>query len=122
MIIRALTPQGDWTFGNGTSNYLTDIPAIGENIKTRILSWLGNCFFDTGAGIDWLNRLSLLNQKELLEVDLRRIIFQSYGVTGIESFSLTSSPITRKFIATYTVSTIFSQNFTATVIQEIGNA
>ena len=117
MIFRNLTSSGDWTFGSGKGNYLTGNPAIGLNIKTRILSWLNDCFFDTTAGIDWANRLGSKNQRALLESDLRRIILQSFGVTGISSLS--TSLTGRGFSATYTINTIFSQGYTATVTQEL---
>ena len=86
MIFRNLDENHDWTFGSGKANYISNNAAIGLNIKTRILSWLGDCFFDEAAGIDWTNRLGSKDQRALLELDLRRIILQSFGVTGIISF------------------------------------
>ena len=116
MIIRDLDANRDWTFGSGISNYIAGNSAIGLNIETRILSWLGDCFFDTGAGIDWANRLGAKNQRALLELDLRRIILQSYGVTGILNFDTVVTG--RAFSATYTISTIFSATYTASIAQE----
>lgn len=117
MIIRNLDQNGDWSFGQGLSNYIAANPAIGLNIKTRLLSWVGDCFFDTLAGVDWTNRLSLKNQKRILDAELRRIILQSYGVTGIVSFS--SSLTDRSFTASYEVNTIFSQSYVDTITQGI---
>lgn len=117
MIFRNLNANHDWTFGSGLGNYITANAAIGLNIETRLLSWLGDCFFDTTAGIDWANRLGSKNQRALLELDLRRIILQSYGVTGIVSFDTNLTG--RNFTANYTVNTIFSQGYSATVTQEI---
>jgi hypothetical protein len=109
MIIRNIDENLDWTFGKGIGCYLRENAAIGLNIKTRILSWLNDCFFDPQAGIDWINRLGSKNQRTLLELDLRRIILQSEGVTGILSFD--SMLINRAFTANYSVQTIFSQSF-----------
>jgi len=106
MIIRNLDQNGDWVFGQGNGNYLTQNNAIGLNIKTRLLSWVGDCFFDLGAGIDWLNRLSKKNQRQLLENDIRRVILQSYGVVGIVNFGTDLTG--RKFSANYSVNTIYS--------------
>lgn len=117
MIIRNLNGNHDWTFGYGLSNYISGNMAIGLNIETRILSWVGDCFFDTTAGIDWANRLGSKNQRALLESDLRRIILQSYGVTGIVSFDTVLTG--RAFSASYTINTIFSQGYSATVTQEL---
>lgn len=117
MIFRNLDLNGDWSFGQGKSNYIATNPAIGLNIRTRILSWLNDCFFDLNAGIDWANRLGSKNQKALLENDLRRIILQSFGVTGILTF--TSELNGRRFTANYSVQTIFSKSYTDTITQEI---
>lgn len=117
MIFRNLDANGDWEYGQGLSNYIAANAAIGLNIRTRILSWLGDCFFDTAAGIDWLNRLGSKNQQALLELDLRRIILQSYGVTGIVSFSTVLED--RIFRANYSVNTIFSAAYVDSVQKEI---
>ncbi len=117
MIFRNLDADGDWTFGSGRGNYIAGNPAIGLNIKTRILSWVGDCFFNQGAGIDWVNRLGSKNQRALLELDLRRIILQSFGVTGIISVATVLN--NRNFTANYSVNTIFSQEYIDSITQGI---
>lgn len=119
MIFRNLDSNGDFTFGRGVANYINQNAAIGLNIKTRILSWVGDCFFDTGAGIDWANRLGSKNQRALLELDLKRIILQSSGVTGIVSFDTNLTG--RSFTANYTVNTIYSKGYSNSVSMELGN-
>lgn len=114
---RNLSPGGDWLFGNGLANYVDKNAAIGLNIQTRILSWVGDCFFDKLAGIDWTNRLGSKNQRTLLELDLRRIILQSYGVTGI--VSLNTILTGRAFTANYSVDTIYTKDYVNTVTKEI---
>lgn len=117
MIIRNIDENGDWLFGQGKGNYLAGNPAIGLNIKTRLLSWVGDCFFDTLAGVDWTNRLSLKNQKQILDAELRRIILQSYGVTGIVSFSSTLQVESRGYTANYELTTIFSKSYIDSITQ-----
>lgn len=118
MIFRDLDANHDWLFGRGKANYINGNAAIGLNIETRILSWVGDCFFDTTAGIDWVNRLGSKNQRALLELDLRRIILQSSGVTGIVSFDTNLTG--RAFTANYTINTIFSANYSNSVSMELG--
>lgn len=117
MIFRNLDSDNDWNFGASKANFARDKLAIGLNIKTRINSWVGDCFFDLPAGIDWWNRLGSKDQRQLLELDLRRIILQSEGVTSIESFDTTLQG--RIFSATYTVNTVLSEAFTDTLTLEI---
>lgn len=106
MIFRALDENHDWRWGKGKADFLTTNEAIGMNIKTRLLSWVGDCFFDQNAGIDWWNRLGSKNQRILLELDLKRIILQSDGVIGIVEFQ--TNLVGRRFSASYTVNTRFT--------------
>lgn len=109
MIFRNLDSEGDWTFGKGLNNYVKNENAVKLNIRTRLYSWLGDCFFAVDEGIDWYNRLGLKNQKELLELDLRTLILQSEGVTGIINFETLLN--NRNFTANYTIQTIYSSEF-----------
>lgn len=109
MIFRSLDSDGDWQFGRGKNDYLAGDAAIGLNVRTRIMSWVNDCFFDLTAGIDWNNRIGKTNQKALLELDLRRIILTSEGVTGIIDVSTQLSG--RSFSASYDIQTINSQSF-----------
>lgn len=120
MIFRTLTTNHDWTFGAGKGNYASGDIAIGLDINTRILSWIGDCFFDQTAGIDWVNRLGSYNQKTLLENDIRSIILKSYGVTGILNFD--ASLVGRDFSATYNIITINSPSFINTLNTSLYNA
>lgn len=117
MIFRNLDPSGDWQFGKGKGDYVDQNAAIGLNIKTRILSWVGDWFLDQKAGIDWTNRLGSKSQRGLLETDLRRIILQSEGVTAIVEFDTFQEG--RNFTANYSVNTIFSKEYRDSLTVEI---
>jgi hypothetical protein len=117
MIFRSLDSNGDWNFGRGQTDYLQSNAAIGANIQTRVLSWLNDCFFSMNAGIDWLNRLGDAGQRDLLELDIRRIIQQSTGVTGITKVDIIING--RALTATYNIDTIFSQSYINSVTQQI---
>lgn len=110
MIMRNLDGNGDWTFGRGLGNYVRAERAINLNLQTRLKSWVGNCFFDLPAGIDWETRLDK-NQKENLLNDLRVLILQSYGVVGINSVAANFDAHTRALRVTYDIQTIYSQSF-----------
>ena len=110
MIFRNLDANGDWVFGNGNGDFVQKDAAISLNIKTRLYSWLNDCFFDLNAGIDWLNRLGSKNQRTLLELDIRRIILSSEGVTGIVSFDTVLNS-QREFTGSYNIKTIYSPSY-----------
>lgn len=119
MKFRNLDANGDWTFGQGLSNYVTGNTAIGLNISTRIKSWVNDCFFAMNAGIDWKTRLGSKTQITLLESDLKRIILSSYGVTAITAFSFSVNEQTREYTVNYTINTIFSQGYQQSVTQGV---
>lgn len=109
MIFRSLDINGDWVFGSGKAAYATGDIAIGLNIRTRILSWLNDCFFAQTSGIDWINRLGMKKQEDLLDLDLRRMITTSYGVAQL--ISLDTSITERRFSGRYEITTIFSPSY-----------
>lgn len=117
MLFRTLDADGDWTFGKGFSNLATKNDAVALNIRTRILSWVGDCFFDMRAGIDWVNRLGSKNQVGLLDLDLRRLIITTQDVTELTQFDTVNQ--NRGFTGSYTVNTTFGQEYSDTVKLEI---
>lgn len=114
MIFRAITSNGDWLFGKGINNYLTGENAVEANIKTRILSWVGDCFFSLASGIDWSNRLDVGQQQALTE-EIKSNILQAFGVVGITSVLAIFNGQTRNIRITYDIQTIYSTSFRRTI-------
>lgn len=110
MIFRQLDSNGDWTFGKGKSNYAQNAEAVAVNIRTSLLSWVGDCFFDLKFGVDW-TRLLDTGQQENLQIALQTIILQSYGVVGVTAVSAAFNQNTRNLDVQYNATTIFSQSF-----------
>lgn len=107
MIIRGLDSEGDWIFGINQNAYKAKQDAVMQNIETKIREWVGDCFFNNNAGIDWLNRFGF-SQKEQLEAELQSLIAQCYGVVSVDQIS--ASLVGRDFSVTYTVQTFYSQS------------
>ncbi len=108
MRVRSNNPStNDWTFGKGASNYLQGNLAVGQLIKTRVLSFLGDCFFDTTTGIDWFQ---FLGGKNVIQLNLAisSTILNTPNVTGIIQFNVNLNHITRLFSVSYTVQTTYS--------------
>lgn len=70
MIVRALDSNGDWTFGAGQNNYARNQNAVALLFQMRILSFLGDCFFDTASGIAWFTYLSSTGSQNQLALKL----------------------------------------------------
>lgn len=103
MIVRSVNTLGDWEFGKGKSDYKRDIKAVSQNIKTRLQSFFGDCFFDLSAGIDWFNLLAP-NQLNELKLAIAASILNTEGVTKI-ALSNISQGADRNILLQYAVVT-----------------
>jgi len=113
---RGITATGDWVFGAGQQSYLTGNASIQADILTALKVWLGECFFNTAAGVDWKNLLGGKNpqaQAQIL-IQTRSVILGRSGVVSINSVQaiLNSS---RGLSIAYNINTIYSTQLTATI-------
>lgn len=106
MIVRALDANGDWTFGKGRNDYKSGKKALEQNIQTRLKSFLGDCFFDATAGIDWFN---LLGGKSIpaINIAVAACLTNTLNVTGINQVSSVLDPVTRLLTISYNVQTTY---------------
>ena len=107
MIIRATTATGDMTFGNGLQNYFTNEAAIEANIRSKLLEWVGDCWFNIPAGIDYLNLLSTGQQANLV-IAIKTLVLQCYGVVSIVTFNAVFVDAIRIGTISMTLQTIYS--------------
>lgn len=105
MIVRGITATGDWLFGKGLNDYKSGQNAVAQNIETRLKCFLGDCFFDEGAGIDWFNFLGSKDQTGL-NLAISSTILNTQYVTKMTQLyvNLTAA---RELIVSYNVDTSF---------------
>jgi hypothetical protein len=118
MAVRAITPQGDWTFGAGIAGYLQGNAAIAQQIQTSILQILGECFWDAGAGIAWFQWLQSFDPNGLA-LAISTVILKIQNVTGINSISINLGA-NRVFSASWNVSTVFTQTLSGVTTFSVG--
>jgi len=106
MIVGALDKQNDWIFGKSLNDYLSGQAAVIQNIKTRLLCFLGDCFFDITAGVDWFTFLGGSKNQIALRANISAVILNTTFVTGINQLSI--SLTNRSFSITYQSQTVFS--------------
>lgn len=114
MKFRGLDANGDFMFGQGVGSYAVNAAALALDIKARLQSWLGDCFFSRSSGVDYHNRLDKGQEKNLI-ADLTNTIMQTSGVVKVLSIASKLDPKTRALTVTYRVQTIYSSDFTGTV-------
>ena len=107
-------------FGGGASNYLTGAAAIEQNIRTKVLMWVGDCFYSMFSGVDWKNRLDVGQQDNLIQ-EIKQVVLASYGVTGVNSISGVFSSAARLETISLNISTIYSPSQQLTIpTQQVG--
>lgn len=109
MRFRQLDSIGDWQFGQGLQSYATNNNAIALDIKTSLLSFYKDCWFDPTAGVDWLRLMGMPGTQSEIQLNVRGIILQTYGVTQVNSINVIQQG--RSLTISYNINTIFSQNF-----------
>lgn len=115
MTFRNLDTNHDWVFGCGRNDYVSDNQEIALNIETRILSFLGDCFFAANEGIDWFNLLDYRYQNRL-ELKVQEVIKDTPGVSAINNVDIMLGA-NRKIIISYDIQTIFSASYQNEVTQ-----
>jgi hypothetical protein len=120
MIVRALDSNGDWLFGKGRNDYRSGILAIGQNVQTRLASFLGDCFFATQSGIDWWNLLGGKNSLAL-QLSIQTTILNTNNVTGLKQLSY-SLDDNRVFTAQFQIQTSLSTSLASTFTYDFGTA
>ena len=108
MKFRSLDGVGDWQFGQGLESYALENNAIMLDVKTCVLSFLRDCWFDPEAGIDWLRLLGSSATQQEIKLTVRGIILKCQGVTNVNSIDL--SFVNRRLSMSYNINTIFSSN------------
>lgn len=103
MIVRGIDIGGDWNFGKGRNDYLSNNAAIAQSIATRLRSFLGDCFFDGTAGLDWFR---LLGSKDTVALNLavRATILNTREVTRLNELSIINNA-ERNLALSYEVNT-----------------
>lgn len=105
MKVRSIDSLHDWQFGKGFNDYRSNGPAIIQNINTRLNSFLGNCFFDQSAGINWFG---FIGGKDLtgLQLAISATILNTENVLSLVQLNLLLNA-ERQFVVSYSVSTTF---------------
>lgn len=114
MAFRNLDENHDWVYGSGKNSYVTENQEIALNLETRLLSFLGNCFFATNEGVDWFNLLDY-NKQQQLEIAVQGIVIQTPGVTGINSTDIILGA-NRQIKIAYDIQTVYSNSYTGEVV------
>lgn len=108
---RAIDDDNDWQFGKGQNDYVRGINAVAQDINTRLGCFLGDCFFDASAGLDWFNLLGSKDQTSL-NLAIAAVILNTQNVNGLVQLSVVLNSA-RNLSVTYEVQTVYSRTVTS---------
>lgn len=106
MIVRSIDVNGDWLFGKGLQDYKQGVLALEQSLQTRLQSFLGDCFFDLGAGVDWFNLLGGKDQISL-QLAIGAVILNTENVTGLQQLNFNLNEQTRAASINFSVQTTY---------------
>ncbi len=107
--VRRMDDNYDTSYGKGRDSYLTDIDAMLQIIKSRLLLMKTEWWENQDEGVPmWQQILGTSgNNKSLVDSIIRQRILDTQYVTGINSMVSSIDPNTRAYSFTATVNTGF---------------
>ena len=109
--VRRIDAEYDVVFGRGQADYLTDLDAIVQIIKSRLLLFTGEWWADKEAGLPlWQSILGMAGangKKKVVDGFIQKRILETPHVTGIETISSTYNADTREYSFSATINTQF---------------
>lgn len=108
MRYRALSDDGDYTFGQGQANFLINSPAaVGQLVMTRLLLFTGEWFLDRNEGMPWATSVLGTGTKALYDQAIREHVLETDGVTDIAEYSSSLADDSRHLSVLMTVNTVY---------------
>lgn len=119
MKYRALDENGDYSFGFGQNDFLTDGRAVAQAVGTKLKLFKGEWWENINDGLPFFQsiagRPSSLGGVAAVDLIIQARIKDAPGVQDITSFQSTFDPKIRKYTCKVTVSTIYGTSVEVTV-------
>lgn len=114
MRYRALSADGDYTFGNSQANFLVDSPeAVAQAVLTRLRLSRGEWFLDITEGMPWGTDVLGVDTATTRDAAVRDIILGTEGVTELVTYA--SQVEGRSFSVQATINTRYGE----TTVEEV---
>ena len=99
MRYRKLSPTGDYTFGNGLSDFWINVPdAPAQAVKTRLLLWLGEWFLDTTEGTPYLEGIIGKHSQATADSTIQARVSGTQGIVDIQNYNSVLNPDERNYL------------------------
>lgn len=108
MRYRALSPTGDYVFGQGTTEFLVNTPAaVAQAVQTRLRLASGEWFLDLDEGTSYSTEILGEGTLQTYDLAIRDRILGTPGVISIEDYASVLNGQTRGLIVAAKISTVF---------------
>lgn len=115
MRYRALSPTGDYTFGQGEANFLINSPAaVAQSVLTRLRLWEGEWFLDQTVGTPYTQQILGYNTENIRDLAIQQEVLNTPGVTSITNYSSSVDPNTRALTVTMSINTQYGPTIVST--------
>lgn len=109
MRYRALSASGDYTFGQGQSNFLINSPeAVAQAVSTRLRLLTGEWFLDSREGTPYATEVLGKNTQPFYDQAIRDRILGTDGCTAIVAYTSSLNEGERALTIEATILTAFS--------------
>lgn len=108
MRYRKLSPDDDYTFGNGQQDFYNNEPAaVGQSVKTRLLLWLGEWYLDITAGTTYMQGILGKFSPDQANAIIQDRVISTDGVTDITKYESPFDADNRALAVTFSLDTIY---------------
>lgn len=108
MRYRILTPEGDYSFGNGQLDFYNNIPAaVGQAVETALMLWLGEWYLDTSLGTPYINGVLGKHSQAIADGTIQNAVVNVQGVTDISSYESIFNNEKRSMSVKISINTIY---------------
>lgn len=108
MRVRAQTESGDYSFGQGSDNFLVNSPqCVAQLVLTGLKLWQGEWFLDVTAGMPWETEVLGPNPESVYDAAIQNQVLSTQGVTGISNYLSSEDPANRSLQVSFTLETEF---------------
>jgi hypothetical protein len=108
MIVRKLSPTGDFTFGASQLNFLNNSPeAVAQVVRTSLLLWLGEWYLDITLGMPWIEGVLGKHNQSMADITIQDFILGVQGVTDITSFTSNDERNERLYTGSVEIDTVY---------------
>jgi hypothetical protein len=108
MRVRKLAPGNDFSFGNGSLDYYFNVPnAVGQNVETGLMLWLGEWYLDTSQGTPWIEGVLGKHTQAVADGTIQNQVANTVGVVNISSYSSQFNSEKRSMSVQLSIDTIY---------------